>query len=297
MDWQKQLIALYVFICKQYESNLHVYCQRFTHYAALDFTDEEVITIYLFGVLQGREQLKEIYLYVTHHLPDWFPRLPSYTAFVQRLNRVAGVFVPLIEALLADYPNRVSADSNAILMDSMPIVLAQRGRRFKAKVAPEIATNNGYCATKKLYYYGVKLHVLARYQKGQLPMPTYIGLTSAGMHDNKAFEHIATVLENEEVFADKAYNDCFVEGRKHFHLLTPVKKAKNQEFLEAADQWLSTAVSRVRQPIESFFNWIEEKTGIQLASKVRSYNGLIVHVFGKIAAALCIKCAISIFSS
>ena len=46
-----------------------------------------------------------------------------------------------------------------------------------------------------------------------------------------------------------------------------------------------TAVSVVRQPIESLFNWLIEKTDFQRASKVRSTKGLIVHVFGKIAAA------------
>ena len=53
-------------------------------------------------------------------------------------------------------------------------------------------------------------------------------------------------------------------------MMTPVKKPKSQVHLNAADAWLSRAVSRVRQPIESLFNWIEEKTGIEMASKVRS---------------------------
>ena len=48
-------------------------------------------------------------------------------------------------------------------------------------------------------------------------------------------------------------------------LLTPVKEAKGQVCLDAAEQWLSTAVCRVRQPIESFFNGLNEKTGIQCA--------------------------------
>uniref|UniRef100_UPI001A949844 hypothetical protein n=1 Tax=Legionella yabuuchiae TaxID=376727 RepID=UPI001A949844 len=73
---------------------------------------------------------------------------------------------------------------------------------------------------------------------------------------------------------------------QHIILLTPVKKEKGQNFLDAADQWLSTAISQVRQPVESLFNWVNEKPGIQIASKVRSYQGLIVHVFGKLAAAL-----------
>jgi hypothetical protein len=42
----------------------------------------------------------------------------------------------------------------------------------------------------------------------------------------------------------------------------------------------------VRQPIESLFNWIDEKTGIQEASKVRSVEGLMVHAFGRLAAAM-----------
>lgn len=65
-------------------------------------------------------------------------------------------------------------------------------------------------------------------------------------------------------------------------LLTSVKKQKGQHYLEPQDQWLSTAISRVPQPIKALFAWVEEKkTGIQCASRVRSYKGLMVHVFGK----------------
>ena len=42
----------------------------------------------------------------------------------------------------------------------------------------------------------------------------------------------------------------------------------------------------VRQPIEALFAWVNEKTGIQSASKVRSEEGLKLHLLGKIAAAL-----------
>ena len=56
--------------------------------------------------------------------------------------------------------------------------------------------------------------------------------------------------------------------------------------LDSTDRFLSKMVSQIRQPIESLFNWLEEKTKIQIASKIRSYDGLMVHVFGKIAVAL-----------
>jgi hypothetical protein len=49
---------------------------------------------------------------------------------------------------------------------------------------------------------------------------------------------------------------------------------------------LPTAISRVQQPIETLFAWIDDKTVIECVGKVRSYNDLLVHVFGKLAAAL-----------
>jgi hypothetical protein len=44
-------------------------------------------------------------------------------------------------------------------------------------------------------------------------------------------------------------------------------------------------VRRIRQPIESLFNWVQEKTGIQRASKVRSTDALMIHCWGKLAVA------------
>lgn len=290
MDWQEQLIALYLFVCKHYQGDLSPYCQRFATFADLRFSDEEVITLYLYGIIEGYRTIKSIHHYANKHLQDWFPNLPKYAAFNHRINQVHDAFVPLIELICADWTSAQALSSLTGLIDAMPIMIAQRGRRFTAKVAPELATKNGYCATKKLYYYGVKLHVLAARVPSSLPKPVYIGLTNAGMNDRKAFEQILPFLPENmtECFADKAYQveSKAIHEEPTTKLFTPVKKEKGADYLDAADQLLSTAISRVRQPIESFFNWIHEKTGIQMASKVRSYRGLMVHVFGRLAAAL-----------
>ncbi len=88
---------------------------------------------------------------------------------------------------------------------------------------------------------------------------------------------------------DKAYqrpDAAKVEQSQQLTVLTPVKKKKGQQYLEADEQWLSTAVSQVRQPIEALLAWIAKKVGIEVASNVRSYQGLLVHVFVRLAAAL-----------
>ena len=51
------------------------------------------------------------------------------------------------------------------------------------------------------------------------------------------------------------------------------------------DSVYSTAISSVKQAIESFNYWIIQKTNIQHASKVRSSAGLISLIFARIACA------------
>jgi hypothetical protein len=95
-----------------------------------------------------------------------------------------------------------------------------------------------------------------RRQAGTLPIPEYIGMTPASENDGKVFDYIRPVLINEEVYGDKAYQRPDAEEireQQGLTVLTPVKKQKGQKYLEADQQWLSTAVSRVRQPIETLF--------------------------------------------
>lgn len=73
--------------------------------------------------------------------------------------------------------------------------------------------------------------------------------------------------------------------------MCPIKYKRGQpqedkQHHKAADELYSKAVSRIRQPFEFFFNWLIEHTDIQRASKVRSTAVLMVHIFGRIAAAL-----------
>ena len=77
----------------------------------------------------------------------------------------------------------------------------------------------------------------------------------------------------------------------HSKMLTPVKAVKEmidviKQRIKAAGDLFSTAVSRIRQPIESLFNWLIEKTNIQKARKVRSTNGSLVHIFCRLVAVI-----------
>jgi hypothetical protein len=62
MDWQSQLITLYLNVCELYRQELWVHVQRFAPYADLRFTDEAVLTLYLFGILDKKREIKTLYM-------------------------------------------------------------------------------------------------------------------------------------------------------------------------------------------------------------------------------------------
>ncbi|MFZ4398843.1 MAG: transposase [Bacteroidales bacterium] len=286
-----KLIEIYFYICEKFEKDLKYCCQRYSNNNEPEFTDQEAMTIYLYIVHQEqRFKCKQIHRFANDYLRSWFPKLPSYAAFNYRINRLSEAFTNLISPLLAEFMPK-DCSSEISLLDSLPIITCS-GKRV-GKVATEL-TDKGNCSKKGMYYYGVKLHALAYRRVGHLPFPEQLLVTPASESDLNVFKQAWSNIENRTFFGDKIYHneDFFsqIASNQNAVMLTPVKAIKNQserekQFDKAANDLFSTAVSRIRQPIESLFNWFIEKTDFQRASKVRSTKGLIVHVFGKIAAA------------
>ena len=202
MSWEEYLITLYLRICKEYKENLCFNCQRFTNGGCKSFTDEEVMVIYLIGVLRGFKTIKALHRYASDHLKTWFPALPQYPAFVHRVNRLHEAFRQLIDNLQAIQVT--NEDEGVYLMDSFPIMLAQHNHAYTAKIALEMA-GRGYCLTKKLHYHGVKAHVIARKRPGRLPDLEVLMIEDASRHDGPIFDQMRPMLHNNLGFGDQAY--------------------------------------------------------------------------------------------
>jgi len=281
---QRQLIELYLLVCRLYDTQPVLKQQRLSNFKP-ECTDEELVTIYLFGHLHGYFSMRQVYDHIHHHWREWFPNLPSYQAFNHRLNDLAPAFELLIDGLLQQAHTPLSGAGDRVI-DSLPIILARGSRASSAAVAREIADKT-FCASKNLWYHGVKIHMQAARRSKRLPVPERIYLSEASCHDLAALRQMNLHLGDCALFADKAY--ACAETKAEFDkdgtvLATPTKKQKHQP-PEQTDSLWSRFVSSMRQPIESLFNWIIEKTGIQNASKVRSTNGLLVHCYGKLAVA------------
>ena len=289
---QVNLIQIYMYVCKTYQDQLQYQCMRMSNNKVPIFSDEELLTVYLFcGAFEQRFTIKAVHAFAKEYLLDWFPKLPSYQTFNARLNRMGEALKSLADDILSSFkPNDI--DFYNSIVDSMPIMLCT-GRNRQGKVAREVA-DKGYCSTKEQYYYGVKFNLLAYKRKGFLPFPEHYVITPASENDGTVFKRdLAPELHDKNIFADKIYQDAaFWEQMQEqkLTLYSPFKKIKGEspiisQMFKAARDLYSRAVSSVRQPIEAFFNWLNEKTNIQRAHKVRSTQGLWVHLMGKLSIA------------
>ncbi len=282
---ENQLIQLYLFVCQIYDTHSETCFQRLSNNREPVFTDAEVVTIYLFGHLNSMFNKKEIHQFIQHYWSAWFPALPRYQSFSARLNLLEQTF-QTIGGVLGERIKAKQTPEFDHLIDSFPVMLAQNGHAYSAVVAREIA-DLGYCAAKKTYFHGVRLHVIAQKRFARLPLPSQIWLVAGSHHDLKAIREQFIELTNTTLFGDLAYPEPeFQEylNKQKTQLCAPRKKPKGGE-LSKVEKYHNRLVRKFRQPIESLFNWINEKTNIQKASKVRSSDGLLLHCWGKLAFA------------
>jgi hypothetical protein len=123
------------------------------------------------------------------------------------------------------------AQRNVQLIDSLPIVTC-KGKNRSAKVALD-CVDKGFCSTKNMYYYGLKLHLLAFRRKGTLPFPNKTFFSAASENDLAIVKQLNWLdeLTDTQIFADKIYADkkYFKKRQQEIQLdiFTPVKIVKN----------------------------------------------------------------------
>ena len=228
-DNKAKLVKIYCYVCDICKKELNYVCQRFSNNNNPEFTDQEAITIYLYSMhVEHRFKVKHIYEFASEHLRSWFPKLPSYVAFTNRINRLSEAFKGMTEDILTNY-QPLDCDTGITLIDSMPVITCS-GKR-SAKVAREI-TDKGYCSTKGMYYHGLKLHALGFRRKGHLPHPEYLLFSKASVNDLTFLKDICDDMYDRTFIGDKIYGDkeFWQEKQKsnQLEMLTPIKGVKGK---------------------------------------------------------------------
>jgi len=282
-----KFIQLYCAVCHHYDNTLVAQVQRQTNNFCPKFTDVECIATYIWGIYNQKSNVRSCYDFIKDYYSDWFPDMPSYQAYNKRVCYLADAFKSFASILIDGLGLDISHSDFAY--DSMPIVLASSSRSGRAKTAKELC-DKGYCAAKKMFYHGVKLHIVAQCNHKAMPTPTLMTISKASRHDLDVAKEMFDDVRNIRVFADMALIDKrwqqVMLTQNNVTILTPIKRKRGQDVLCSADKLFSASVSSVKQAIESLNNWLIEKTNIQRASKVRSSAGLMAFIFARVACAV-----------
>jgi Transposase DDE domain len=167
-------------------------------------SDAEVMTTAIVAAMyfggnfeQARKHLSE---------PHYIPKMLSKSRLNRRLHRVEPMLLTVFEAL-GQIWKQLNPEA-VYCIDSFPISVCDNIRISRSKLYEGAEAYRGYQASKKRYFYGVKIHLMVT-ATGE---PVEFFLTPGSFADVKGLKVFPFALpEGSVVYADKAYTDYAVE--------------------------------------------------------------------------------------
>lgn len=166
-----------------------------------------------------------------------------------RFNRRARMLLPLIYLIRHGLIEEVDLSGDILIIDSFPVPVCQPIRNRRAKIFRGYA-DIGYKATKKIYYYGFKVHAIVS-DDGYLL--DYI-VTKASVHDAKETVELITNAhpDNRYLLGDEGYLGKNLHQRLEqmgYTLWTPYRKN-----MKNAQKHNKHYLMALRRTIESDFS-------------------------------------------
>lgn len=245
--------------------------------------DAEIMTTALVASLFFRGNHESARALLKQH--GYIPHMLSKSRFSRRLHRIKEIFIILFH-LLGKLWKTLNTDALYVI-DSLPVAVCDNIRIRRSKIYSK-EDFRGYQASKKRYFYGLKIHLMVT-QDGQ---PVECFLTPGGFGDIDALKYYAYELpEGAIIYADKAYNDYEIEDLlqavEHIHLL-PMRKKNSKRALSPSVTFVQsyhrkrveTAGSRIEQLLPKSIHAVTSQ-GFELkvalfviASSLNSYANL-----------------------
>jgi hypothetical protein len=205
-------------------------------------SDAEVMTTAIVAAryFGGNIELARALLHQRHYIPTMLSR----SRLNRRLHRVKRHFLTLFANLGEAW--KALNEGGMYVMDTFPIVACDqyrivRARRYRGEAY------RGYMASRRRYFYGLKLHLLTT-AHGQ---PVEFFLTPGRDADVTAMRWFDFELPSgSEIYADKAFNDYrFEEELKELGLsLLPIRKKNSKR---PYPPWVASWVSKKCKVIET----------------------------------------------
>lgn len=212
-------------------------------------SDAEVITTGLVAMLYFRGNFESARGLL--RASRYIPHMLSRSRLNRRLHRLTDLLLTIFN-LFGSMWNQLNSES-VYIVDSFPIAACDNYRIPRAKLYQQ-EEYRGYIASKKRYFYGLKIHLLVT-QDGQ---PIECVLAPGSYSDVRVFKVFQLDLpEGSYIYADKAYNDYKLEDLliEAGHIqLCPIRKKNSKR---AIPPYMAYVQQYYRKMIETVGSLLE----------------------------------------
>ena len=176
----------------------------------------------------------------------------SKSRFNRRLHQIPENLWQWVLAVLVKVFKELNTEQEYII-DSFPVKVCHNIRIKRCRLYQE-ETYRGYCAAKKEYFYGLRIHLLVT-AEGQ---PVEFVLAAASHHDALILKDFTFDLPPEAIiYGDKGYNDYVFEEFLIDSLqiqLLPIRKKNSKRPLSGCRQYIQKKVRKVVETAGSQLN-------------------------------------------
>lgn len=275
IDFESLLVIIFVLVDDWYQSQEKSWSRKSPGVRA-EMSDSEIITLALVMDYLPFPGESQFIGFIRANYKQWFPTLLERSQFNRRLRRLE----PKMEMLRRTWVKQLggfNADSFVIDTKPIPVVGYRRSKRHSDF---EGSADYGYCAARKMKYFGYKLVVLSTL-KG---LPIAYDLVSANTDERLAVEGVLQVVHGSDIYGDKGFIgqdwQQEVTGSTGNRIWTIQRENQHQQV--SSD--LKRLISRVRQRIEGVFHEIQNTGRNPERLLNKTVGGLATHMAAKITS-------------
>lgn len=211
-----------------------------------------------------------------HDYAGSFPDLIDRSRFNRRRRRLQ----PYIENIQTAVSERLSAESNMMIIDSVPVPVTKLVREKSYKICKEdyeTAPAKGYSSVNKGWFIGYKLHLII-YDNGVIQQS---GITKGNVHDINYLKEVEFTKPQMKLLGDRAYIsktlqlDLFTEYRIKLHVPFRINQ---HDYKKHPKKYKGK-----RQMIETVFAQLCDQFNLK-RNYAKSFKGLLVRITSKVSA-------------
>ena len=186
----------------------------------------------------------------------YIPKMLGKSRFNRRLHRIQNLFLTLFRLLGETWKDLNS--KSIYVLDSYPVASCDNYRIYRSRRYRGEAWR-GYQASKKRYFYGLKIHIMVT-EQGQ---PVEFFLTPGSYSDTSAFRSFDFDLpEGAYITGDKAYNDYDVEDllQEAGLRMSPLRKKNSKRPIPPWTFYLRSAYRKIVETTGSLIERVLPKS-------------------------------------